>query len=53
MESLSMLKGADDRYCNISVEHDMTKREREQCKEMIKLAAEKKRLTSRGNTDMW
>ena len=53
MESLSMLKGADERYCNISVQHDMTKSEREQCKETVKLALEKKRLISRENINIW
>ena len=43
-----MLKGADDRYCNISVEHAMTKRERDQCKEMIRLAAENKAADQSG-----
>ena len=48
MESLSMLKGADERYCNISIQHDMTKREREQCKETVKLALEQKAADQSG-----
>ena len=48
MESLSMLKGADERYCNISIAHDMTKSEREQCKAMIKLASEKRAADQSG-----
>ena len=48
MESLSMLKGADERYFNISIQHDMTKREREQCKETVKLALEQKAADQSG-----
>ena len=42
MESLSMLKEAEERYRNISVSHDMTKMERSQCKETVAIAYEKK-----------
>ena len=41
MESLGMLKDADDRFRNISISHDMNKSDREQCKEMVKQAIEK------------
>ncbi len=48
MKSLGMLKEADDRFHNISIQHDMTKRDREQCKEMVKQAIEKKAADQSG-----
>lgn len=48
MESLKMLKNADERFRRISVTHDMTKREREQCKEMVVQAKEKKNSDNSG-----
>ena len=53
MESLGMLKEADDRFRNISITHDMSKSDREQCKEMVKQAIEKKRQTNQGNSNIW
>ena len=41
MESLSKLRNAEDRYRKISVSHDMTENEREQCKMLVKEAKEK------------
>jgi hypothetical protein len=35
MESLFKLRNASDKYKNISVSHDMTKNEREECKKLI------------------
>jgi hypothetical protein len=48
LESLSLLKTAEDRFRNISVQHDMTKADREQCKEMVKQANEKKAADQSG-----
>ncbi len=48
MESLGMLKDADNRFRNISVSHDMNKNDREQCKEMVKQAIEKRATDQSG-----
>ena len=48
MESLSLLKSADDRFRNISIMHDMTKSERAQCKDMVRQASEKKAADQSG-----
>ena len=48
MESLGMLKDADDRFRNISVTYDMTKSDREQSKEMVKQAIEKRAADQSG-----
>ena len=48
MESLGMLKDADDRFRNISITHDMTKSDREQCKEMVQQAIEKRAADQSG-----
>ena len=48
LESLSLLKNADDRFKNISIAHDMTKSDRAQCKEMVRQASEKKAADQSG-----
>ena len=35
LESLSLLKSADDRFRNISITHDMTKSDLAKCKETV------------------
>lgn len=41
MESMYKLKGADDKFKNISVTHDMTQKERDECKALVAEAKEK------------
>jgi hypothetical protein len=41
LENLSKLRLAEERYKKISVTHDMTKNEREQCRELVKQCKEK------------
>ena len=48
LESLSLLKSADDRFRNISIMHDMTKSERAQCKDMVRQASEKRAADQSG-----
>jgi len=52
MESLGLLKEADDRYRNVTLSHDMTKNEREQCKETVKAAKEKAKPRSVGGMEI-
>ena len=40
MESLNKLKGASDKFRNISITHDMTKSERETCRKLVEEAKE-------------
>jgi len=48
-----MLKDADERFRNISITHDMTKSDREQCKEMVQQAIEKRAADNRGSSNIW
>lgn len=41
MESLSKLRNAEEKHSRISVTHDMTENEREQCRELVKQCREK------------
>jgi hypothetical protein len=41
MESLSKLRQADDKFKNISITHDMTKKERTECKLLVEEAKKK------------
>ena len=51
MESLYRLRSADDRFRSISIVHDMTARERADCKQLVE-EAKAKQLTETGNF-MW
>lgn len=48
MEALSKLKTAEEKFSKISVCHDMTKSEREQCKNMVELAKTKENSDKSG-----
>lgn len=41
MESLSNLRNADDKYKNLSISHDLTKTERDECKNLVEQAKKK------------
>ena len=47
MESLYKLKQADDAYKNVSITHDLTKKEREDCKALVE-EAKKKQASEQG-----
>lgn len=48
MESLSKLKTAEDRFKGISISHDMTEAEREQCRNVVKEAKDKQAADQSG-----
>ena len=49
MESLSKLRKADEKFKRVSVTHDMTKTEREQCRGMVEECREKQIRETSGN----
>lgn len=51
MESLYKLKRADDKFKNISVTHDLTQKERDECKELVEEA--KKRQAAESGEFIW
>ena len=51
MECLHKLKAADDKFKNISVTHDMTKADREECKSLVEEA--KKKQTEETGEYLW
>lgn len=48
LEALYKLKNAEDRFRKISVTHDMTKEEREQCRKLVAEAKEKQSVSQSG-----
>ena len=48
MENLSKLRNAEQKHKRISVTHDMTKTEREQCRELVKQSKEKQKADESG-----
>jgi hypothetical protein len=48
MESLSKLRNAEEKHKRISVTHDMTQTEREQCRELVKQSKEKQQADESG-----
>jgi uncharacterized protein YlaN (UPF0358 family) len=51
MESLHKLRGADDKFKNISITHDLTQKERVECKALIEEA--KKKQTEEAGEYIW
>ena len=51
MESVYKLKGADDKFKNISVTHDLTQKEREECKKLVEQA--KKNQSEESGEFIW
>jgi len=51
MDSLFRLKNIETKFNKITISHDMTKKEREECKLLVDEAIEKERtdMTCRGN----
>lgn len=41
MESLAKLRGADDKFKKLSITHDLTKKEREECRTLVEEAKKK------------
>jgi tetrahydromethanopterin S-methyltransferase subunit G len=48
LENLSKLRRADEKYSRISVTHDMTRSERDQCRELVKQCKEKQSKETSG-----
>ena len=51
MESLYKLRGADDKFKNISITHDLTQKERADCKALVEEA--KKKQTEEAGEFIW
>ena len=52
MESLFRLKSIDTKFNKLTISHDMTKKEKEECKALVEEAAEKARLDTSGEWGM-
>ena len=53
MEWLGSLRDASEEFRGLSVTHDMTRAEREQCKECMQEAKERTRQDASGTGGMW